>query len=38
MDYLEYWDEEPKKIAVKCIKEMTEKYREYKKISIYKSK
>ncbi|MHB8276552.1 MAG: hypothetical protein ACYDIA_02720 [Candidatus Humimicrobiaceae bacterium] len=36
-DYLEDKDEEPVKLAGKCIKDMTEKYREYKKISIFKN-
>ena len=37
-NYLEYKDEELVITANKCIKDMTEKYREYKKISIYKDK
>jgi plasmid rolling circle replication initiator protein Rep len=37
-DFLEDKDEDPVTVATKCIKEMNEKYREYKKISIYKEK
>ena len=33
-NYLEYKDEEPVITANKCIKDMTEKYGDYKKISI----
>jgi plasmid rolling circle replication initiator protein Rep len=37
-DYLEFKDEEPEEIASSCIEDMTSKYREYKKVSIYKKK
>ncbi|GAI28850.1 unnamed protein product [marine sediment metagenome] len=37
-NYLEYKDEEPKVAANRYISDMTEKYRDYKKISIYKRK
>ncbi|MHB8280645.1 MAG: hypothetical protein ACYDIA_23825 [Candidatus Humimicrobiaceae bacterium] len=35
-DYLEDKDEEPVTVASRCIRDMTEKYREYKKVSIFK--
>ena len=34
--YLEFKDEEPEIVANKYIEDMIEKYRDYKKISIYK--
>jgi hypothetical protein len=37
-NYLEYKDEEPEVVANKYIKDMIEKYRDYKKISILKRK
>lgn len=37
-NYLEYKDEEPKVVANKYISDMTERYRDYKKISIFKVK
>lgn len=36
--YLEYKDEEPKVVANKYIEDMTKKYGDYKKISIYLKK
>jgi len=35
-NYLEFKDEEPEVVANKYIEDMTEKYRDYKKISIFK--
>ena len=35
-NYLEFKDEEPEIVVNKCISDMTEGYRDYKKISIYK--
>ena len=37
-NYLEFKDEEPEVIANKYIEDMTEKYKDYKKISIYVDK
>ena len=37
-NYLEYKDEEPQVMAHKCIEDMTEKYWDYKKVSIHKNK
>lgn len=37
-NYLEFKDEEPQVMAHKCIEDMTEKYWDYKKVSIYKEK
>jgi hypothetical protein len=36
-NHLEFKDEEPEEIASSCIEDMTSKYREYKKVSIYKN-
>lgn len=35
-NYLEYKDEEPQIVANKYIRDMTEKYGDYRKVSIYK--
>jgi len=35
-NYLEFKDEEPEVVPHKYIEDMTEKYRDYKKVSIYK--
>jgi len=37
-NYLEFKDEETEVMAYKYIEDMTEKYRDYKKISIFKRK
>jgi len=37
-NYLEFKDEEPEITTNKYIEDMTEKYRDYRKISIYKNK
>lgn len=37
-NYLEFKDEEPEVVANKYISDMTEKYRDYKKVSIHKLK
>ncbi|NQT67163.1 MAG: hypothetical protein HQ569_06270 [Actinobacteria bacterium] len=37
-NYLEFKDEEPEVVANKYIEDMTEKYRDYKKISIFKNR
>jgi len=37
-NYLEFKDEEPQVIAHKYIEDMTEKYRDYSKVSIFKKK
>ena len=34
-NYLEFKDEEPEIVANKYIEDMTEKYRDYKKVSIF---
>jgi len=36
-NYLEFEDEEPEEIAISNIEDMTRKYREYKKVSVYKN-
>ena len=35
-NYLEFKDEEPEVVGNKYIEDMTEKYRDYKKISLHK--
>jgi len=35
-NHLEFKDEEPETLAGRCVEDMTEKYREYKKVSIFK--
>lgn len=37
-NYLEFKDEEPEVMAHKYIEDMTEKYRDYKKLSVFKKK
>lgn len=37
-NYLEFKDEEPEIVANKYISDITEKYGDYKKFSIYKEK